>query len=95
MRVHLPYHTNGTYGSLKVYMRKQYVVLETSFGLRMMIDTQNRLFLQVDERYKGEMCGLCGTYSDLQGDDFITPDGQNITSPFEFGNSWRVEDNTK
>ncbi|XP_071398227.1 zonadhesin [Centroberyx affinis] len=92
--VRLPYSTNGTYGSLSVYTKKQYVILETTFGLRMMIDRQNRLFLQVDERYWGAMCGLCGTYSYQQGDDFITPGGQNVTEPFEFADSWKVEDNT-
>lgn len=93
--VPLPYATNGTYGSLKVYMEKHYVVLATTFGLRMMIDGQNRLFLQVDERYKGTICGLCGTYSGYQDDDFIMPDGNEAANDFEFGNSWRVmEDKT-
>ncbi|KAM4605275.1 zonadhesin [Polymixia lowei] len=93
--IHLPYNAKGTYGSLKIYAKKQYVILETTFGLRMMIDRQNRLFLQVDERHKGELRGLCGTYSDDQGDDFIKPDGRNATEPFDFGNSWRVtEDDT-
>ncbi|KAL7387655.1 hypothetical protein ABVT39_026836 [Epinephelus coioides] len=86
----LPYFTNGTYGSVWVDLKKNYIVMETTFGLRIMIDTQNRLFLQVDERYKYELCGLCGTYSDRQDDDFVAPEGQNATGPFEFGDSWRV-----
>ncbi|XP_049889142.1 zonadhesin-like isoform X9 [Epinephelus moara] len=86
----LPYFTNGTYGSVWVDLKKNYIVMETTFGLRITIDTQNRLFLQVDERYKYELCGLCGTYSDRQDDDFVAPEGQNATGPFEFGDSWRV-----
>ncbi|TNN43358.1 IgGFc-binding protein [Liparis tanakae] len=88
--VKLPYATYGTYGSVKVYMEKNYIFLETTFGLRMTIDTQNRLFLQVDERYRYELCGLCGTYSERQDDDFVAPGGQNATGPFEFGDSWKV-----
>ncbi|KAK0137138.1 MAM and LDL-receptor class A domain-containing protein 2 [Merluccius polli] len=93
--VQLPYSSNGSYGSLKVYRQRHQVVVETNVGLRMMIDGKNRLFLQVDERYEGKLRGLCGTYSDWQGDDFVKPDWSNATGPFDFGNSWRVtEDST-
>ncbi|KAM6919975.1 uncharacterized protein PEZ65_012019 [Lycodopsis pacificus] len=91
--VRLPYSTNGTYGSVRVYLKKNYIILETTFGLRLTIDARNRLFLQVDERYKYELCGLCGTYSERQDDDFIAPGGQNATGPFEFGDSWKVPGN--
>ncbi|XP_029309172.1 zonadhesin [Cottoperca gobio] len=94
-RVQLPYSSNGMYGSVLVYLKKNYILLETTFGLRMMIDEQNRLFLKVDERYKYELCGLCGTYSEHQDDDFVTPGGQNATGPFEFGDSWKVPGTNK
>ncbi|XP_039999689.1 MAM and LDL-receptor class A domain-containing protein 1-like [Xiphias gladius] len=93
--VRLPYFTSGTYGSLWVHMRNNFIILETTFGLRIMVDGQNRLFLQVDERYKYELCGLCGTYSGYQDDEFITPGGHNATESFEFGDSWRVLDNNE
>ncbi|XP_034468930.1 zonadhesin-like isoform X3 [Hippoglossus hippoglossus] len=89
-RVQLPYVTDGTYGSMRVYMKNNYIALEADFGLRLLVDGQSRLFVQVDERYKYELCGLCGTFSEYQDDEFITPGGQNVTEPFEFGDSWRV-----
>nr|XP_033961350.1 zonadhesin-like isoform X1 [Pseudochaenichthys georgianus] len=94
-RVRLPYSTNGSYGSVWVYLKNNYIILETTFGLRMIIDAQNRLFLHVDERYKYELCGLCGTFSDCQEDDFVTPGGQHGTCPFEFGDSWKVPGNNE
>lgn len=93
--VPLPYSTRSWYGSVRVYEKTNYIIMETTFGLRMTIDGQNRLFLQVDERYKYELCGLCGTFSEYQDDDFITPGGQNAIGPFEFGDSWRVQDNNE
>uniref|UniRef100_A0A3Q1CVY8 Zonadhesin n=1 Tax=Amphiprion ocellaris TaxID=80972 RepID=A0A3Q1CVY8_AMPOC len=93
--VQLPYSNSGAYGSVSVYKKSNYIILETTFGLRMGLDMENRLFLQVDERYKYELCGLCGTYSGHQDDDFLKPGGQSATDAFEFGDSWRVPDNNE
>ncbi|KAM8728269.1 uncharacterized protein AB9X84_001627 [Acanthopagrus schlegelii] len=93
--VPLPFSRKGMSSSIWVFTKGNYIILETTFGLRMMIDGENRLFLQVDERYKYELCGLCGTYSEQQDDDFVTPGGQNATGAFEFANSWRVPDNNE
>ncbi|KAM9356409.1 zonadhesin-like isoform 2-T2 [Pholidichthys leucotaenia] len=93
--VQLPYSVTGKYGSVRIYMTENFLKLETSFGLRMELDGQYRLYLQVDEVYKYGVHGLCGTYSDYQGDDFTTPSGKEVSDPFEFGNSWKMPNDKK
>ncbi|CAL9688745.1 unnamed protein product [Knipowitschia caucasica] len=92
-QVLLPYLTSGTYGQVRVQEDSGYTVLETTFGLRILMDREHRLFLQVNEHHKYELCGLCGTYSDRQDDDLVMPGGQNATSIFQFGDSWKIQAN--
>ncbi|MCI4390787.1 hypothetical protein PGIGA_G00126870 [Pangasianodon gigas] len=69
-----------------------YVIVETNFGLRFLFNGNDRLFVQVDERHQGRMCGLCGTYSGSQFDDFLTPGGNIVPYPHDFANSWNTLD---
>uniref|UniRef100_A0A8C5TZI0 VWFD domain-containing protein n=1 Tax=Malurus cyaneus samueli TaxID=2593467 RepID=A0A8C5TZI0_9PASS len=38
--------------------------------------------------YKGKLCGLCGTYTGSQQDDFMRPDGVVVPDFNNFGASW-------
>ncbi|XP_064418250.1 zonadhesin-like [Latimeria chalumnae] len=78
---------------LKISIIGRYVVVETYFGLQLHFDGDHELFVHVNERYKKQLCGLCGTYSGNQLDDFQRPDGVLAENSNDFGNSWRVMDN--
>lgn len=78
--------------SVSVSQAGPYVTVETNFGLRVLFNGNDRLFVQVDERQKGRMCGLCGTYSGSQLDDFLTPGGNVVPYPHDFANSWKTHD---
>ncbi|XP_060098771.1 uncharacterized protein LOC132574434 [Heteronotia binoei] len=77
---------------VEVEERPPYVVIHSPGGLLVKFDGDQDLFVQVDERHKHQLCGLCGTYSGSQLDDFQQPDGTLELNPDVFGSSWRVED---
>ncbi|KAM6441982.1 MAM and LDL-receptor class A domain-containing protein 2-like [Liasis olivaceus] len=76
----------------RVEEQPPYVVVDSPLGFLVKFDGDQELFIQVDERYKGQLCGLCGTYSGNQLDDFQRPDGILEQDPNKFGDSWRVAD---
>ena len=78
--------------AIRVFLNGSYIHLDTTFGLSLLFDGEHRLFVKVDERYRGEMCGLCGTFSGNQFDDFVTPDGELLGRPDPFADSWKVVD---
>lgn len=88
--VRLPYSTNGSYGSVWVHAIQGFTILEATFGLKLWLAQRSQLVLQVDERYKYELCGLCGTYSGYQEDDFVMPGGNIASGSIEFGDSWQM-----
>ncbi|XP_046731765.1 MAM and LDL-receptor class A domain-containing protein 1 isoform X3 [Silurus meridionalis] len=88
-QITLPFSHNT---SVHVSQKGPYVLVETKFGLRFLFNGNDRLFVQLDERHKGSMCGLCGTYSGSQFDDFLTPDGNVVPYSHDFANSWNTYD---
>uniref|UniRef100_A0A3Q1K8X9 VWFD domain-containing protein n=1 Tax=Anabas testudineus TaxID=64144 RepID=A0A3Q1K8X9_ANATE len=38
-------------------------------------------------------CGLCGNFNGNSNDDFLTPTGQIVTTPDEFGTAWKAAGN--
>uniref|UniRef100_A0A671TXT3 VWFD domain-containing protein n=1 Tax=Sparus aurata TaxID=8175 RepID=A0A671TXT3_SPAAU len=46
-----------------------------------------------DSKLFGKTCGLCGNFNGNQNDDFQTPSGMAVSTPDEFGTSWKVAGN--
>ncbi|KAM4771095.1 IgGFc-binding protein-like [Rhinophrynus dorsalis] len=77
---------------ISITLSGSYVVLQTDFGLEVKFNGDHELFVKVNENYKGQLCGLCGTYNDNIMDDFLKPDGLIAQTSNEFGDSWRIPD---
>ncbi|CAH2247940.1 c-binding -like [Pelobates cultripes] len=77
---------------ISIYISGSYVVLQSDIGLEVKFDGDHELFVKVHEKFKDQLCGLCGTYTDNILDDFLMPNGLLAFNSNEFGNSWRIPD---
>ncbi|XP_036820447.1 otogelin-like [Oncorhynchus mykiss] len=72
-------------------LSSMYLQLRTALGLHLQYSWREfRLYLQVDELWKGDTVGLCGTFNGNIQDDFLSPSGMIESTPHLFGNAWRV-----
>uniref|UniRef100_A0A8C3V3V6 VWFD domain-containing protein n=1 Tax=Catharus ustulatus TaxID=91951 RepID=A0A8C3V3V6_CATUS len=77
---------------LSISLSGSYVRVSTNLGLQLQFNGDHELLVKVSEKYKGKLCGLCGTYTGSQQDDFMRPDGVVVPDFNDFGDSWRVPD---
>ncbi|CAB1452923.1 unnamed protein product [Pleuronectes platessa] len=66
-----------------------YLVIEANNGLILMWDRKTTLFIKLSPKYKGRVCGLCGSYDNNANNDFTTRCHAMVVSPLVFGNSWK------
>uniref|UniRef100_UPI0037E7A0E4 otogelin n=1 Tax=Semicossyphus pulcher TaxID=241346 RepID=UPI0037E7A0E4 len=77
-------------------LSSMFLQVKTAFGLRLQYSWKEfRLYLQVDELWKDDSVGLCGTFNGNIQDDFLlfscrSPSGMIESTPQLFGNAWRV-----
>uniref|UniRef100_A0A8B9ILX6 VWFD domain-containing protein n=1 Tax=Anser cygnoides TaxID=8845 RepID=A0A8B9ILX6_ANSCY len=69
-----------------------FIVLQTTFGLQLQIQLTPlmQLFINLDPSHKGQTCGLCGNFNDVQTDDFKTTSGVIEGTSAAFGNTWKT-----
>ncbi|XP_039918670.1 otogelin-like protein [Hirundo rustica] len=68
-----------------------FVQLKTSFGLKILFAKDGeRIYVQVDVRWKRRTLGLCGTFNGNLRDDFLSPAGMIEGTPQLHANAWKV-----
>ncbi|XP_009889173.1 PREDICTED: mucin-5AC-like, partial [Charadrius vociferus] len=69
-----------------------FIVLQTTFGLQLQVQLVPlmQLFIDLDPSHKGQTCGLCGNFNDMQTDDFKTTSGVIEGTSAAFGNTWKT-----
>ncbi|XP_078539573.1 mucin-5B-like [Lissotriton helveticus] len=49
-----------------------------------------QLYIQIDPSFQRKLCGLCGNFNNIQGDEFTGSSGMVEGTAAAFGNSWKV-----
>ncbi|XP_038159102.1 zonadhesin, like isoform X3 [Cyprinodon tularosa] len=75
-----------------VYLSGKFVVLETSFGLRVRFDGNHHADVTVPTSYNGLLCGMCGNFNEDPKDDNLKPDNTAASNTNDLGDSWQVAD---
>ncbi|KAL1271209.1 hypothetical protein QQF64_030225, partial [Cirrhinus molitorella] len=72
-------------------LSSMFVQVKSSQGLRLQYNWREfRLYLQLEEHWRDDTVGLCGTFNGNIQDDFLAPSGMIESTPYLFGNAWRV-----
>ncbi|MBN3324021.1 OTOG protein, partial [Atractosteus spatula] len=72
-------------------LSSMFIQIKTMDGLRLQYNWKEaRLYLQLDEVWKEDTIGLCGTFNGNILDDFLSPAGMIESTPQLFGNSWKL-----
>nr|XP_054491320.1 mucin-5AC-like [Agelaius phoeniceus] len=69
-----------------------FIILQTTFGLQLQVQLVPlmQVFIDLDPSHKGQTCGLCGNFNDVQTDDFKTTSGVIEGTSAAFGNTWKT-----
>ncbi|KAL2303496.1 hypothetical protein Nmel_008766 [Mimus melanotis] len=69
-----------------------FIILQTHFGLQLQVQLvpSMQVFIDLDPSHKGQTCGLCGNFNDVQTDDFKTTSGVIEGTSAAFGNTWKT-----
>ncbi|KAG1943166.1 otogelin-like protein [Pimephales promelas] len=72
-------------------LSSMFVQVKASQGLRLQYNWKEfRLYLQLGQQWRDDTVGLCGTFNGNIQDDFLAPSGMIESTPYLFGNAWRV-----
>uniref|UniRef100_UPI0037E7A551 mucin-2-like n=1 Tax=Semicossyphus pulcher TaxID=241346 RepID=UPI0037E7A551 len=75
---------------VQVHKMGIYLVVRIKPGLVLMWDKRTSLFIKINPKFQGQVCGLCGNYDGNSKNDFTTRSQETVADVLEFGNSWKV-----
>ncbi|XP_067396520.1 mucin-5AC-like [Emydura macquarii macquarii] len=70
-----------------------FIIVETNFGLQLEIQLVPimQVFVRLDPSFKGQTCGLCGNFNNVEADDFKVMSGVVEGTAASFANTWKTQ----
>ncbi|XP_074854647.1 mucin-5B-like [Carettochelys insculpta] len=70
-----------------------FTIVKTMFGLQMEIQLMPimQVSLRLDPSFKGQTCGLCGNFNNIEADDFKAISGVVEGTAAAFANTWKTQ----
>ncbi|KOX75564.1 Hemocytin [Melipona quadrifasciata] len=69
-----------------------FMIVQLPNGLDIWWDGISRVYINASPEFHGNTRGLCGTFSENQKDDFITPEGDIESTAIAFANKWKCDE---
>nr|XP_023649661.1 mucin-5B-like [Paramormyrops kingsleyae] len=69
-----------------------YGIVQTMSGIQLMVQfiPTMQVYISLDSSYKDRTCGLCGSFNNIQADDFKTDSGLVEGTAVAFANTWKT-----
>ncbi|XP_073426567.1 IgGFc-binding protein-like [Dendrobates tinctorius] len=90
MLINLPFRFPN--GQLSIYRNPCAAIFSFGSGVKVTFDYNSIVRVAVPGTYANALCGLCGNFNGLPGDDLTPKDGTRPVDPTTFGKSWKVKD---
>ncbi|KAK2868903.1 hypothetical protein Q7C36_000774 [Tachysurus vachellii] len=82
---------------LSIYMPSSFYiiirVIKSNILLQIQLVPIMQVFITLTPVFKGQTCGLCGNFNNIQADDFTSPSGLTEGTAENFANSWKTRAN--
>ncbi|XP_051776740.1 IgGFc-binding protein-like [Erpetoichthys calabaricus] len=77
-------------GLISVNQQGPHIILQTSFGLKVLYDTASHVQVTIPSSYRSKVGGLCGNFNGNPEDEYTLQEGGTTTNVSLFGANWRT-----
>lgn len=75
----------------------EFIKLSFSDGVKVKWSLDSlKVFVNVEEKYRGKVAGLCGDFNSMQTNDLVMRDFKTYaTDLYQFGNNWKTDSSVR